>query len=51
MKLGIVRSRLGYTEQNGRYERMHRTLKAETTRRRQLIDAHNKNSLIVSADF
>jgi transposase InsO family protein len=34
MKLGIVPERIapGHPEQNGRHERMHRTLKAETTR-------------------
>jgi hypothetical protein len=34
MKLGILPERIapGHPEQNGRHERMHRTLKAETTR-------------------
>ena len=34
MKLGIIHQRIqpGHPEQNGRHERMHRTLKAETTR-------------------
>lgn len=34
IKLGIVRERIepGHPEQNGRHERMHRTLKAETAR-------------------
>jgi putative transposase len=34
MKLGIVHERIvpGHPEQNGRHERMHKTLKAETTR-------------------
>jgi transposase InsO family protein len=34
VKLGIVHERIepGHPEQNGRHERMHRTLKAETTR-------------------
>jgi transposase InsO family protein len=34
LKLGIVAERIepGHPEQNGRHERMHRTLKAETTR-------------------
>jgi putative transposase len=34
MKLGIVPERIapGHPEQNGRHERMHRTLKAETTK-------------------
>src|SRR5579859_8164983 len=34
MKLGIVHERIqaGRTQQNGRHERMHRTLKEETTK-------------------
>jgi transposase InsO family protein len=48
MKLGIVPERIqpGHPEQNGRHERMHRTLQAEPLRHRQPTNADSKGSLI-----
>lgn len=50
LRLGIIPERIepGRPDQNGRHERMHRTLKVPCLNRRQLPGTLSKNTLIVS---
>jgi len=52
MKLGITPERIkpGHPEQNGRHERMHRTLKARRRNRQRPTGERNKRLLIDSAN-